>query len=456
MRRTWFKLILFALLAAMLPQSALAISAQEALFGSGSPEGGASDSAPVVQPASTSGQYPTLKLGDRDGEAGTAYIVFLQNRLIELRYLRGAADGVYGEDTQTAVLAFQRNNNLPETGVADDETQKKLYSDISTLVVNLSDNSMFGGELTQVQTILALWGFYGGAIDGQTGKKTEEAICTFKSYMTDLNPQFGITPTPVPTATPNPDGRFNDMPMVMDMPLETPQPTSDPLTDASITPALMDYINGSVPFTLYQKTVSKGDSGAEVLRVQKRLYQLGYLYDPDGVYGELSDIAIKYFQRKNGLPETGVADQATQTLLFSVIAEEAEEYVFPYKLIVDVSDQRVYVMEWTGSAYEGPIHTFKCATGTKENPTPLGTYQASGKTGEEWYYFKDFGCWAKWAYHIVGGVLFHSNTVMEPKGNPSDSGLGYRASHGCIRLKVKEAKWIYDNCPEGTTVVVQE
>ena len=456
MRRTWFKLILIALLAALMSQPALAVTAQEALFGSGTDDAGSSEGGePAVQPTA-SGQYPTLKLGDRDGEAGTAYIVFLQNRLIELRYLRGAADGVYGEDTQTAVLAFQRNNNLPETGVADDETQKKMYSDISTLVVNLSDESMFGGELTQVQTILGLWGFYAGEVDGQTGSRTETAIRTFKSYMIGQNPEFGVTPTPVPTATPNPDGRFNDMPTVMDLPINGPEATSDPLTDASITPALMDYINGNAPFTLYQKTVAKGDSGAEVLRVQNRLYQLGYLYDPDGVYGELSDLAIKYFQRKNGLPETGIADQATQMLLFSVIAEKAEEYVFPYKLIVDVSDQRVYVLEWTGSAYEGPIHTFKCATGTKENPTPLGTYQAGGKTGNEWYYFKDFGCWAKWAYHIVGGVLFHSNTTMEPKGNPSDTGLGYRASHGCIRMKVKEAKWIYDNCPEGTTVVVQD
>ena len=35
-------------------------------------------------------------------------------------------------------------------------------------------------------------------------------------------------------------------------------------------------------------------------------------------------------------------------------------------------------------------------------------------------------------------------------------GLGHRASHGCIRMKVKEVKWIYDNCPEGTTVVIQD
>ena len=38
----------------------------------------------------------------------------------------------------------------------------------------------------------------------------------------------------------------------------------------------------------------------------------------------------------------------------------------------------------------------------------------------------------------------------------SESNLGRKASHGCIRLKIDDAKWIYDNCPYGTTVVIQE
>ena len=456
MRRALCIWILAALLAvAILPQAGLAISAQEALFGDGSADDDSSTENYAGPETGTNGRYPTLKLGDSDSADGVAYIVFMQNRLIELNYLRDSADGVYGEATQAAVLAFQRNNNLPETGIADSETQRLLYSDISKLVAAMSDDGMFGGEVTKLQTILGIWGFYGGPIDGQTGTGTENAIRTFKSYMTVLNPTFGVTPTPEPTATPNPDGRFADMPTVVDMPLVV-APTSDPLTDASVTFAVMEYINGEKPFTIYRKTVASGDSGSEALRVQTRLRQLKYLYAADGVYGDLSVRAMKYFQRKNRLPETGIADEATQNILFSGAAVEAEEYVFPYKLVVDISEQKVYVGEWNGSAYDGPIHSFICATGKKEAPTPLGTYQAFGKTGDEWYYFKEFKCYAKWAYHIVGGILFHSNTMNQPKGTPSNGGLGHPASHGCIRLRVEDAKWIYDNCPEGTTVVVQE
>ena len=215
-------------------------------------------------------------------------------------------------------------------------------------------------------------------------------------------------------------------------------------------------MDGEKSFIVFRQTVQVGDKGDEALRVQTRLHQLKYLYSADGEFGELSARALKYFQRKNNLPETGIADAETQAVLFSAKAMPGEEYVFPYKIVVDISEQRVYVGEWDGEKYNGPIHTYTCATGKKGTPTPLGTYQAGGKAGGEWYYFKDFNCYAKWAYQIVGGILFHSNTVSKPKGKPSNGGLGHRASHGCIRMRVEDVKWIWDNCPSGTTVVIQE
>ena len=467
MRRVLCMLLLVALMMTAIPLPSLAITGQEALFGDATVTGGddgeatidADDDGEVYDmyagtETDSDGGYPTLKLGDRDSDDTTAYIVFMQNRLIELGYLRDAADGTYGENTQTAVLAFQKNNNLPETGIADGETQRLLYSDISGLVAAEEDSTLFGGEVTRVQTALGMWGFYGGAVDGKSGSGTEKAIRRFKQYMAEIDPTFGTTPTPEPTATPNPEGRFADMPVVMDLPLV--DESTQNLSNAAITPELMAYVDGDKPFTIFRQTVAKGDTGSEPMRVQTRLHQLKYVYSTDGVFGDMSVLGLIYFQKKNGLPETGIADEATQRVLFSARALEGEEYVFPYKLVVDVSEQRVYVGKWNGSKYQGPIHTFTCATGKKDTPTPIGTYQAGGKTGNEWYYFKDFGCWAKWAYQIVGGILFHSNTVSEKGKKPHNGGLGHRASHGCIRMRVEDAKWIYDNCPEGTTVVVQE
>lgn len=68
--------------------------------------------------------YITLQKGDK-GEA----VVRLQQRFIELSYLSGSADGDYGNKTKTAVELFQREAGLTVTGIADAETQEKLFAE---------------------------------------------------------------------------------------------------------------------------------------------------------------------------------------------------------------------------------------------------------------------------------------------------------------------------------------
>lgn len=481
-RRALCLFVLAAMLLAVVPQPALALSAGEALFGDGnvpvaesyyygddSADAAGDDDDETVDDADDAvdeeeyagsdaniGQYPTLRLGDRDGADGAAYIVFLQNRLNELGYLRDSADGVFGDSTETAVRMFQRNNGLAETGVADAQTQTKLYSDNSTLVVATSNNTVFGSDVTRVQTMLGQWGFYGSVIDGDFGSGTQKAVRTFKAYMRNIDPEYGATPTPLPTNTPDPNGMFGDMPTVVDEPLAG-SATAERM-DSRIDEALLEYVDGHRDFQIYRQDVRAGDTGDEALRVQTRLRQLRYLYTADGQFGPTSELALKYFQKKHGLKQTGVADRQTQEILFSARAFEAEEYVFPYKILVDISDQRVYVGAWTGSGYTKRVKKFKCSTGKDETPTPTGTYQALGRGSGEWYYFKDYNCYAKWGYVIVGGILFHSVTYNSAKqlNKSSVRNLGHKASHGCIRLSVENAKWIYDNCPSGTTVVIRK
>lgn len=70
------------------------------------------------------GEYIELAKGSKGDEAKA-----LQKRLIELGYLTGAADGIYGNGTAAAVSSFQSQNGLPVTGTADIATQELLFSD---------------------------------------------------------------------------------------------------------------------------------------------------------------------------------------------------------------------------------------------------------------------------------------------------------------------------------------
>jgi len=125
---------------------------------------------------------------------------------------------------------------------------------------------------------------------------------------------------------------------------------------------------------------------------------------------------------------------------------------------VDISDQKVYAYGWDGEGYNLKSRMMVCSTGKDKTPTPIGTYQAYGRMSGEWFYFDEFNCYAKWAFGIVGGILFHSVTYSSAKklNKSSVKNLGRKASHGCVRLSVEDAKWLYDNCVYGTTVVIQK
>ena len=403
-----------------------------------------------------SGNYPTLHLGSRDGDDAAAYVVMLQNRLQELGYLSSAADGQYGQLTESAVLAFQEENGLTPTGVADDSTQSILYSTAAKQAP--VDTANQDSDAIRLQQKLIVWGFMVGGADGVVGDATKTAVAEFKEYIYASNAALYAayaTPEPTPEPTLAPDAQ----PVAIDVPLNETVIASESGFDGEITEDIMKFVDGEYPFTIYRQLVQTGDSGAEVWRVQRRLRALGYLYKPDGSYGALTENALKYFQKKNGLQETGAADQATQEKLFSSDALKAEEYVFPYKIGISLDEQRVYVYQWDGSGYNDQIKKFKCSTGMEGYATPTGTYQSGGKvTSGEWYYFADYNCYAKYAYRIVGGILFHSVLYNSNKQGPTNSSvraLGRKASHGCVRLAVDDAKWIFENCPEGTTVIIR-
>ena len=64
--------------------------------------------------------------------------------------------------------------------------------------------------------------------------------------------------------------------------------------------------------------LEKNDAGANVLIIQNRLKQLGFLhFSPTGKYGDMTVSAVKAFQRRNGLSVTGIADQNTVLTMFS-------------------------------------------------------------------------------------------------------------------------------------------
>jgi len=411
-------------------------------------------------------QYPELVRGDKD--SGDTWAVYsLQLKLIELGYLDGKADGHFGGGTEKAVKLFQEEHGLEVTGIADPATQEKLYSiriDASGVITEGEDTLEADTSVTNrvdttiLQSYLYTWGYTVDEPDGLMGMKTKEALKELqKASLEDMKAftearRAAATPSPTPEPTPTPEP--GQQAEIIDVLIEA---EPEIVADGNITPDWYYYIENGYDWRIDERQL--GDKGKDVLRVQRRLRSLDYLPGgDDGFFGEHTEVALKYFQRLNGLPETGVTDEDTMLKLFSNDVITSDKYVTMYKAMVSVKDQRVYIYQWTGTDYTALVHTFKCSSGAPSTPTILGTYQAPGRNGE-WYFMEDSDCWVRYAFVIEGGYFFHSVLFDRKGGEPTASSvrnLGTAVSHGCIRMAVEDVQWIYENCSNGMTVVIYD
>ena len=129
-------------------------------------------------------------------------------------------------------------------------------------------------------------------------------------------------------------------------------------------------------------------------------------------------------------------------------------YIEPPAITKDTYEIRVNKQESCITIYKDgvPIKAMTCSPG---DATPVGTFYLAGKW--RWNALMG-GVQGQYCSQIQGDFLFHS--VLYNKTNPrtlipsSYNNLGKRVSHGCVRLQVIDAKWIFDNCPRGTKITI--
>ena len=120
-----------------------------------------------------------------------------------------------------------------------------------------------------------------------------------------------------------------------------------------------------------------------------------------------------------------------------------------YLLMVDRAACRVGV--FTGRTGAWNLNYFwSCSPGAPSTPTVGGVFKVQSKG----YYFDSGSARCYWYTQFYGNYLFHSVLYNKYTGGLADGRLGMHLSHGCVRLEIGNAKWIYDTVPSGTTVVV--
>jgi lipoprotein-anchoring transpeptidase ErfK/SrfK len=105
--------------------------------------------------------------------------------------------------------------------------------------------------------------------------------------------------------------------------------------------------------------------------------------------------------------------------------------------------------------------TFRVATGTASYPTPAGTWEVVDKQRYPWWY-PPASDWARGLAPVPPGPgnplgtrwMGLSATAVGIHGTPDAASIGYSASHGCIRMRVSEAEWLFERVRLGTPVVI--
>ncbi len=243
----------------------------------------------------------------------------LQQALMNLGFKVSKVDGVYGQSTYDAVVAFQTAVGLEADGKAGKNTLVKLESyfdsygnviktfvtakpttDLSNITYDVPTRilreGMGGQDVLYTQNRLAALGYYNGISDGQYGSGTKSAVIAFQQ-------KNGLNADGVLGAKTN-QKLFSDGALAAK---ETAAPTIDA-----------------------DRKLSLGMTGSDVKSVQTKLIALGYLTGTaDGTYGKKTQEAVRNFQKRNGLNVDGICGENTVTVLFGNSPIDAGSSITP-------------------------------------------------------------------------------------------------------------------------------
>ena len=151
-------------------------------------------------------------------------------------------------------------------------------------------------------------------------------------------------------------------------------------------------------------------------------------------------------------------DRTGILLPFRDVPQKVTRATFGPVIVIHRGSNRLYL-------YKGmkPWRTFAVATGQAIYPTPLGRFDIVVKWKDPWWYPPD-SPWAKGAKPIPPGPgnplgtrwMGLNAAGVGIHGTPNDASIGYSESHGCIRMHIPDAEWLFTHVDVGTPVVITD
>lgn len=176
---------------------------------------------------------------------------------------------------------------------------------------------------------------------------------------------------------------------------------------------------------------------------------------------------VKVYQQIQFIENPTFEDLApSTTMTFEELLGDTGEQGYPeympepgtYKLVVDLRWQVVMAFRQDENGeYTLPVRYMLCSSGANATQSPTGTFKMPSYR-VRFSIFNNTTSYAQYWSQITNRIYFHS--VLYSSLNASDyttsyNSLGSNVSHGCIRLTVPDARWIWYNVAPGSTVVIR-
>lgn len=168
------------------------------------------------------------------------------------------------------------------------------------------------------------------------------------------------------------------------------------------------------------------------------------------VYNGQLGFVFNYFLSDDGLQPGSLDYSNFHTDMLKFVNDNSVKSPTDYLVTTDLRNFLTYVFKKNNDLWE-QLYVWECTIGKPSTPTITGIFFINGRK-------PSFGTTAylvKYATRIQGAYYYHSILYNATGEYVKDGRLGMALSHGCIRLATENARWIYDNIPNTTTVIIQ-
>ena len=187
-----------------------------------------------------------------------------------------------------------------------------------------------------------------------------------------------------------------------------------------------------IPLKSIVQVLSVSGDWSHVIYDNKKGYIFSYFLSDDGNQPEGYDFKYFYTDMTKFVNDNKIKSPTTNLIT------------------TDLENKLTYIFEKNNDGSWKLLYKWSCTVGKPSTPTIKGTFYVSGRKP----YFGSDTYRVKYATRIRGSYYYHSILFNAEGTKIINDVLGMALSHGCIRLAVENAKWIYENVLDKTTLII--